>query len=187
MRRCALVLTFAALAAWAAPAKPQVTFTTSLGSFTVELEPEAAPATVANFLYYVRHGQYPGTTFHRVIPTFMVQGGGITAGGTEKAARAPVRNEARQAAAKGLRNVRGSIAMARRGDPDSATCQFYVNVVDNPGLDYPSPDGYGYCVFGRVVKGMDTVDRIRAVPTGPGNQPLTPVLITAAAEVKAGS
>jgi cyclophilin family peptidyl-prolyl cis-trans isomerase len=181
----AIAIAIAACAALSAAAKPQVDFTTSLGAFTVELEPEAAPATVANFLDYVRSGQYQGTTFHRVIANFMIQGGGMTADGTEKSTRPPIRNEAQAAQAKGLRNVRGSIAMARTGNPHSATAQFFVNVVDNAPLDYPSPDGWGYCVFGKVVKGMDTVDKIRDVKTGPGDAPLQPVLITGAKVVAA--
>jgi peptidyl-prolyl cis-trans isomerase A (cyclophilin A)/peptidyl-prolyl cis-trans isomerase B (cyclophilin B) len=177
MRLRAIALAFATLAACAAP-KPQVTFSTSLGSFTVELNPDAAPKTVANFLGYVKSGQYKGTTFHRVIASFMIQGGGMTADGNEKATRAPIQNEAKEAAAKGLKNLRGSIAMARTSAPHSATAQFFVNVKDNAFLDYPGQDGWGYCVFGQVVKGMDTVDKIRDVKTGPGDMPVTPVVIT---------
>ncbi len=177
MRLRAFAFAFATLAAFAAP-KPQVLFTTSLGSFTVEFEPDAAPRTVANFLGYVHSGQYKGTTFHRVIAGFMIQGGGITADGSEKATKAPIQNEAKEAAAKGLKNVRGSIAMARTSAPHSATAQFFVNVKDNGFLDYPGQDGWGYCVFGKVVKGMDTVDKIKDVKTGPGDMPVTPVVIT---------
>jgi len=180
MRLRVLAFTFTALAALSAAQAPQVTFTTTLGSFTVALNPEAAPATVANFLAYVRAGQYNGTTFHRVIPNFMIQGGGMTPDGKEKPTRAPIKNEAQQALAKGLRNVRGSLAMARTSDPHSATGQFFVNVVDNGFLDYPSQDGWGYCVFGKVVKGMETVDKIRAVKTGAEDKPLEPVIITKA-------
>ena len=180
MRVRVLAFTFSALAALSAAPAPQVTFTTSLGSFTVQLNPEAAPATVANFLAYVRAGQYNGTTFHRVIPSFMIQGGGMTVDGKEKPTRAPIQNEAKQALAQGLKNVRGSIAMARTADPNSATAQFFVNVVDNAFLDYPGQDGWGYCVFGQVVKGLDTVDKIRAVKTGAGDNPLQPVVITKA-------
>jgi len=158
--------------------KPEVAFTTSLGSFTVELDPAAAPATAANFLAYVKSGQYKGTTFHRVISKFMIQGGGMTVDGREKATRAPVRNEAKEASAKGLKNVRGTLAMARTSDPHSATAQFFVNVVDNGFLDYPGQDGWGYCVFGKVVKGMEIVDKIKDVKTGPGDVPVTPVVIT---------
>jgi len=158
-----------------------VKFTTSLGSFTVELEPDAAPKTVANFLRNVRSGHYKGTTFHRVIAKFMIQGGGMTVKGQEKPVKATVENEAKLAMEKGLKNVRGSLAMARTSDPHSARAQFFVNVVDNAFLDYPGRDNWGYCVFGRVVEGMETVDAIKDVKTGPGDKPLTPVLITAAA------
>lgn len=176
------VCAFAALAAFAAP-NPQVKFTTNLGSFTLEVDPAAAPKTVENFLGYVRSGFYKGTTFHRVIPNFMVQGGGMTAKGEEKATRKPVENEARQAQEHGWRNVRGTVAMARTSQPHSATSQFFVNVVDNAFLDYPGRDGWGYCVFGKVVDGMDTVDKIREVKTLPGDRPASPVVITAAAVV----
>jgi len=182
IRFLTFALALTALSVFAAePAKPRVKFTTSLGSFTVELEPEAAPKTVANFLGYVRSGHYKGTTFHRVIANFMVQGGGITVKGEEKAAKTSVENEAKLASEKGLKNVRGSLAMARTNDPHSARAQFFVNVVDNAFLDYPSRDNWGYCVFGKVVEGMETVDAIRDVKTGGGNKPLEPVVITAAA------
>jgi peptidyl-prolyl cis-trans isomerase A (cyclophilin A) len=173
-RPATFLLCFAALAACAGvPSRPQVQFTTSLGRFTVELDPKAAPRTVDNFLAYVRKGQYQGTTFHRVIPSFMIQGGGLTADGAEKPTDKPIPNEAKN----GLRNLRGSLAMARTADPNSATAQFFVNVVDNAFLDYPGQDGWGYCVFGKVVAGMDTVDKIRVVPTR-SDRPLTPVVIT---------
>ena len=184
MRLRACLFAFTALAAWSAAPRPQVMFTTSLGAFTVELEPEAAPKTVANFLAYVRAGQYNGTTFHRVIGKFMIQGGGFTANGVEKPTKAPVVNEAQQALAKGLKNVRGTLAMARTPDPHSATAQFFVNVVDNAFLDYPGQDGWGYCVFGKVVKGMETVDKIRDVKTGGGDAPVQPVMITDAKVIK---
>lgn len=176
----ASALIFSALAVLSAAPGPRVQFTTNLGSFTVELAPEAAPKTVANFLSYVRSGHYKGTTFHRVIPGFMIQGGGMTADGREKAARNPVQNEAKQALAKGLRNTRGAIAMARTSEPHSATAQFFVNTVDNAFLDFPGQDGWGYCAFGHVVEGMATVDKIKAVKTGPGDQPLQPVTIQSA-------
>jgi peptidyl-prolyl cis-trans isomerase A (cyclophilin A)/peptidyl-prolyl cis-trans isomerase B (cyclophilin B) len=178
MRLRAFAIAFTALAALAAAPKPQVTFTTTLGSFTVELNPDAAPKTAANFLAYVKSGQYKGTTFHRVISKFMIQGGGMTADGSEKPTKAPIQNEAKESSAMGLRNVRGSISMARTSAPHSATAQFFVNVVDNGFLDYPGQDGWGYCVFGKVVKGMDVVDKIKDVKTGPGDMPLTPVVIT---------
>ena len=190
MRLRATLFAFAALATLAAPPKPQpkpqVAFTTSLGSFTVELDPAAAPKTAANFLAYVKSGQYKGTTFHRVISRFMIQGGGMNAEGAEKATKAPIPNEAKEASAKGLKNVRGTLAMARTSDPHSATAQFFVNVVDNAFLDYPGQDGWGYCVFGKVVKGMETVDKIKDVKTGPGDMPVTPVVITDAKLVKPG-
>lgn len=193
LRACAPAL--AALAAFSIPAaaqpkaaaKPQVAFTTSLGNFTVELDPDAAPTTTTNFLNYVHLGQYKGTTFHRVMAKFMIQGGGLTANGVEKPTQAPIRNEAQHALGKGLKNVRGAIAMARTSDPHSATAQFFINVVDNPFLDFPGQDGWGYCVFGRVVQGMDTVDRIRDVKTGPGDEPVQPVVITDAKVVKAAA
>ena len=115
-----------------------------------------------NFLQYVDAKHYDGTIFHRVIGNFMIQGGGFTADMTQKPTQAPVKNEADN----GLKNSRGTIAMARTSDPDSATSQFFINVVDNDGLNRHSPDGHGYCVFGKVVEGMDTVDAIKAVPTG---------------------
>ena len=143
-------------------AAPHVKFQTNLGSFTVEVYPDKAPKTVANFLQYVKDKFYDGTIFHRVIGNFMVQGGGFDASLHEKATRAPIPLEA----SNGLRNDRGTIAMARTSNPDSATAQFFVNVVNNDGLNAPSPDGHGYAVFGKVVAGMDTVDKIRGVATG---------------------
>lgn len=159
---------------------PRVELQTSMGTIVLELNAKAAPATVENFLQYVRGGHYNGTIFHRVINGFMIQGGGFSADFRQLPTRAPVRNEADN----GLRNERGTIAMARTPDPHSATAQFFINVVDNPGLDFkaPTPGGFGYAVFGRVVAGMDVVDRIRAVPTGSGGPfprdvPQVPVLI----------
>lgn len=185
MRLRALAFALAALAAFpAARPNPKVVFSTTLGNFTVELDPDKAPRTVANFLAYVRSGQYTDTTFHRIISTFMIQGGGITKDGVEKPTKAPIPNEA----ANGLKNVRGSIAMARTSDPQSAAAQFFVNVVDNSFLDYPGQDGWGYCVFGHVLNGpdgMDTVDKIKAVKTGYGDRPLVPVVITGARVLEA--
>ncbi|HMW31208.1 peptidylprolyl isomerase [Plasticicumulans sp.] len=150
---------------------------TSLGVITLELDAEHAPATTANFEQYVRDGFYAGTVFHRVIPNFMVQGGGMLADMSQKSTRAPIRNEAKN----GLKNARGSIAMARTSDPHSATAQFFINVKDNGFLDHPGQDGWGYCVFGKVIEGMDVVDAIVAVPTankrGHQNVPVEPVLI----------
>ena len=153
----------------AEPAKPRVEFETSLGNFTIELYPDKAPITVQNFLRYVDEGYYEGTVFHRVMPNFMIQGGGYTSATDQKftGLHEKIRNEARQ----GLKNKRGTIAMARTGEPHSATSQFFINVVDNPGLDYPSQDGWGYCAFGQVVAGMDVVDKIKAVPTQAGGMP----------------
>jgi len=161
-----------------ANSNPKVQFTTSLGAFTVELNPQAAPKTVENFLEYVKSGFYKKTIFHRVISTFMVQGGGHTADGAEKKTNPPVVNEAKLALETGLSNVRGAIAMARTPDPHSATSQFFINVVDNTRLDYTSDDSPGYCVFGHVTEGMDTIDKIRNVKTRPGDWPLDPVIIT---------
>ena len=143
---------------------PQVTFETSHGSFVLELDRSAAPETVENFLAYVRDGFFEGTIFHRVIAGFMIQGGGFTPEFKQSQTRAPIRNEAD----KGGKNDRGSIAMARTSDPHSATAQFFINLVDNDFLNHSgrTAQGWGYTAFGRVVEGMDTVDRIAAVQTG---------------------
>ena len=167
-----------------AQAANQVKFQTSLGDFTVEVYPDKAPKTVENFLQYVKDKQYNGTIFHRVMDGFMVQGGGFTLDMNQKATREPIPLEAKN----GLRNDRGTIAMARTGNPNSATAQFFINVVDNNGLNAPSPDGYGYAVFGKVTAGMDTIDKIRTAPTGNKgmfqNVPVTPILINSATLVK---
>jgi peptidyl-prolyl cis-trans isomerase B (cyclophilin B) len=167
----ALVLSFAAAAAPAA--NPLVEVRTNMGSFTLELYPENAPKTVENFLQYVKDGHYNGTIFHRVIPGFMIQGGGFTPGFEEKPTRPPIRNEA----GNGLRNGFGMVSMARTADPHSATAQFFINVAENSTLDFKAPtnEGYGYTPFGRVAKGMDVVERIVKVPTGPGKPPHTDV------------
>jgi peptidyl-prolyl cis-trans isomerase B (cyclophilin B) len=151
-------------------AAPVVDVTTSHGSFSIELDPLKAPASVANFLAYVDAGHYDGTIFHRIIPTFMVQGGGYDQMYEKKPVRAPIQNEADN----GLKNKRGTVAMARTGDPHSATAQWFVNVVDNGFLDHKAkePQGWGYAVFGRVIEGMDVVDKIKNVPTG-ANGPFT--------------
>jgi cyclophilin family peptidyl-prolyl cis-trans isomerase len=151
------------LASPAAAGNPQVRLETTKGLIVVELDPQAAPNTVANFLKYVREGYYDGTIFHRVIDDFMIQGGGMLPGMVAKAGHPPIRNEA----TNGLKNKKGTIAMARTGDPHSASSQFFINTKDNPFLDHRnrSRTGYGYCVFGRVVKGMEVVARIEAVPT----------------------
>lgn len=137
---------------------------TTYGTIVIELEPGKAPKTVENFLQYVGEGFYDGTLFHRVIDKFVVQAGGFGVGMTQKATRAPIENEA----SNGLRNARGSIAMARTGDPHSASSQFFINIADNDFLNYtaPTPAGWGYCVFGKVVDGMNVVDQIKGVPTG---------------------
>ena len=142
----------------------QVKLTTGHGAITLKLDAEKAPKTVANFLAYVEAGHYDGTVFHRVIKNFMIQGGGMEPGMKQRETRAPIENEA----ANGLKNKRGTIAMARTNDPHSATAQFFINVVDNDFLDFKAPmgQGWGYCVFGEVVEGLDVVDAIRAVRTG---------------------
>ena len=144
-----------------------VTIKTSKGTIKVELYSEKAPATVKNFLSYVDDKFYDGTIFHRVIKDFMIQGGGFTADMAQKPTKAPVKNEAQN----GLKNERGTLAMARTGVIDSATAQFFVNTVDNDFLNFRSPDmrGFGYCVFGKVTEGLDVVDAIRAVGTGEKN------------------
>lgn len=157
----------------------KVRIQTSYGAILVELDARKAPKTVSNFLAYVRDGFYDGTVFHRVMDGFMIQGGGFQPGMTQKPTRPPIENEAKN----GLRNERGTIAMARTSDPDSATSQFYINVVDNDFLNYTAetPAGRGYCVFGKVVDGLTVVDRIKGVPTGSKgghkNVPLTDVVI----------
>jgi cyclophilin family peptidyl-prolyl cis-trans isomerase len=137
---------------------------TSLGSFQIELDAEHAPKSVANFLSYVDENHYDGTIFHRVIPTFMIQGGGYDGSYNKKPTKAPIENEA----GNGLKNTRGTVAMARTGDPHSATCQFFVNVVDSDFLNHRAPSGsdWGYAVFGKVVSGMEAVDKIKDVATG---------------------
>jgi peptidyl-prolyl cis-trans isomerase A (cyclophilin A) len=163
---------------------PKVKFQTTQGEFVVELFPDKAPVTVQNFMQYVKDKHYDGTIFHRVIEGFMIQGGGFNATMTEKPTRAPIVLEARN----GLRNDRGTIAMARTREPNSATAQFFVNVVDNNNLNAPQPDGNGYAVFGKVVSGMETVDKIRsASTTNKGmfqNVPSTLIVINSATLVK---
>ena len=141
-----------------------IKLTTNHGTISIELDSEKAPKTAANFLAYVESGHYDGTIFHRVIDGFMIQGGGFGAGMKEKETREPVENEA----ANGLKNDRGTLAMARTNDPHSATAQFFINVSDNDFLNHraPSGQGWGYCVFGRVVEGLDIVDKIKGVKTG---------------------
>jgi peptidyl-prolyl cis-trans isomerase A (cyclophilin A) len=175
----------AAVAGEKAAKDPVVAIETTLGTIKVELFQKQAPISVKNFLDYVQSGYYAGTTFHRVIPGFMAQGGGLTAELQPKPGnRAPIRNEADN----GLRNDRGTIAMARTGNPNSATSQFFINVVDNNGLNRPNPDGFGYAVFGKVIAGMDVVDKIVTTPQGSKNGfqnvPVTPVVIKAVTVVK---
>lgn len=138
-----------------------VLLTTNLGNITIELDDVKAPATVENFLAYVKSEHYNGTIFHRVIDGFMIQGGGFEPGMKQKPTNAPVANEAKN----GLKNERYSIAMARTSDPHSATAQFFINTTDNSFLDYPGQDGWGYCVFGKVIEGKEVVDKIKAVKT----------------------
>jgi peptidyl-prolyl cis-trans isomerase A (cyclophilin A) len=156
-----------------------IRFETSHGAFTIELFPKEAPVTVENFLKYVDDGFFDGTIFHRIVPGFVIQGGGLTADFANKETRAPIRNEAKN----GLKNTRGSLSMARTSDVNSATSQFFVNLSDNGFLDH-GPRDYGYAVFGRVTAGMDVIDKIAAVTTGrrKGYQdaPLEDVVIVAA-------
>ena len=163
---------------------PRVKLATSMGDIVVELNPAKAPKTVENFLQYVADKHYDGTIFHRVIDGFMVQGGGFTADMQQKPTKAPIPLEA----ANGLKNDTYTIAMARTGNPHSATAQFFINVKDNAMLNAPQPDGHGYAVFGKVVSGTEVVDKIKGVPTGNKgpfqNVPTTPVTITSATLLK---
>ena len=176
---CLATLTFPLSAA---AADPRVELKTSAGAIVLELYPDKAPKTVANFLQYVRDGHYRGTQFHRVIDGFMIQGGGFDQDFKEKPTRAPIQNEA----ANGLKNDYGTIAMARRPDPHSASAQFFINVKNNDFLNYrePTARGWGYAVFGKVVSGMEVVDKIAKVPTGNvgpfQNVPRQPVIIESA-------
>jgi peptidyl-prolyl cis-trans isomerase A (cyclophilin A) len=190
---CALTLSLGVLSMQATQAQdapktagaPQVKFVTNMGEFVVEVYPDKAPKTAENFLQYVRDKHYDGTIFHRVIANFMIQGGGYDARYIERPTRAPVMHEGLEALSKGgPRNTVGTIAMARTNAPHSATAQFFINVVDNGFLD-SSPQQPGYTVFGKVVSGMDVVNRIRAIPTGfggpfPSDVPRTPVVIKSA-------
>ena len=166
----------------AATTPVKIIFETTKGTIELELDPVKAPISTANFVNYVKKGHYDGTIFHRVIPGFMIQGGGFTADMQQKPTDAPIKNEA----ANGLKNLRGAICMARTNVVDSATCQFFINVKDNDFLNYSSPDprGYGYAVFGKVTKGLDVIDAIVSVPTtsknGHGDVPVDPISITSA-------
>lgn len=219
-RRSLVLLAGVALIASSASAQelPRVKFSTTAGDFVVELYPDKAPKTVENFLQYVKDKHYDGTIFHRVIENFMVQGGGYDTQYVEKKTRGPVVHEGREALAKGgLKNVIGTLVMARTNDPNSATAQFFINVKDNgfldptlipPGDPVPkfeyqgrvyentprasllnAPQLYGYTVFGKVVSGMDVVQKIKSIPTGaggpfPSDVPKTPILINSATLVK---
>lgn len=181
---CSLTATAGMTYAQGASSQPRVKFATNLGDFVVQLEPAKAPKTVENFLQYVQDKHYEGTVFHRVIDGFMVQGGGFTADMQQKPTRAPIPLEARN----GLKNDRYTIAMARTGNPNSATSQFYINVANNDMLNAPQPDGHGYAVFGKVVEGQTVIDKIRTVPTGNRgmhqNVPVAPVTILSATVLK---
>jgi len=185
--RFLLCLALLAAASTALAADPRVELKTNRGVIVLELYPDKAPKTVANFLQYVKEGHYNGTTFHRVIDGFMIQGGGFDRDMRQKPTRSPVPNEA----GNGLKNDNGTIAMARTPDPHSATAQFFINVKNNDFLNYkePTAQGYGYTVFGKVVSGMDVVDRIAKSPTGNAgghqNVPREPIVIESAAVVPA--
>ncbi|MGB7196266.1 peptidylprolyl isomerase [Collimonas pratensis] len=179
--------TFAASPSFAATAKtaaavdkPHVLLKTNMGDIVIELNPEKAPKTVKNFLGYVNSGHYNGTIFHRVINSFMIQGGGMTKDMIEKPAPNKVENEAKN----GLKNVPYSVAMARTADPQSAGAQFFINVNNNEFLNYPGRDGWGYAVFGQVIKGMNVVDKIKQVKTAYQDVPTTPVIIESATVTK---
>jgi peptidyl-prolyl cis-trans isomerase B (cyclophilin B) len=184
-KQTAAILTAAGLAA-GIQAAPQVTLETNYGDIVIQLDAAAAPKTVANFIGYVNTGFYDGTIFHRVIQKFMIQGGGFTPDMTQKATKPPIPNEADN----GLVNLRGTVAMARTGDPHSATAQFFINTVDNPFLNHRSktPEEWGYCVFGKVIKGMGVVDSIAKTPTTRqgmfSDVPVEPVVIKKAMVVK---
>ncbi|MDQ0590673.1 peptidylprolyl isomerase [Variovorax paradoxus] len=186
-RRSALMLAASLALAGAVHAQqpgPRVRLATSAGDILLELDQAKAPQTVENFLQYVKDKHYDGTVFHRVIDGFMIQGGGFTADMQQKPTRAAIPLEA----GNGLKNDRYTIAMARTGNPNSATSQFFINVKNNDSLNAPNPDGYGYTVFGRVVAGTEVVDKIRAVQTGNKggmqNVPLEPIVIKSATLAK---
>jgi peptidyl-prolyl cis-trans isomerase A (cyclophilin A) len=188
LRRPFLIAAAVLAMAFAAPAlaaNPQVEFDTTAGKIKVELFPDAAPKTVANFLDYVKAKHYDGTQFHRVIPGFMIQGGGFTPDFKQKPTKPPIAIESEQSSKAGMMNVPGTLAMARTGDPNSATSQFFINVADNARLDgEPEDKASGYAVFGQVIEGMDVVDKIRAVEVAPKSVhqhfPVKPIFITKA-------
>jgi peptidyl-prolyl cis-trans isomerase A (cyclophilin A)/peptidyl-prolyl cis-trans isomerase B (cyclophilin B) len=174
-------LSFAGIAFSAAAADaPHVLLKTNMGEIVLELYPEKAPKSVENFLKYVKNDHYKGTIFHRVIDGFMIQGGGFDKDMTQKPTNPPIENEAKN----GLKNEPYTLAMARTGAPHSASAQFFINVKNNSFLDYPGQDGWGYAVFGKVIKGTDVVDKIKAVPTGGNNVPVKPVVIESASVTK---
>ncbi|WP_151447628.1 peptidylprolyl isomerase [Lacisediminimonas profundi] len=175
----AALTTATAVPAVMAADAPQVQLKTSMGNIVLELYPDRAPKSVENFLEYVKSGHYDGTLFHRVIGNFMIQGGGFDRNMQQKPTRGPIQNEA----GNGLMNDTYTVAMARTSAPHSATAQFFINVKNNNFLNYPARDGWGYTVFGKVIKGTDVVDKIKAVQTGPGDVPVTPVMIESASVV----
>ena len=178
-----VMLSVAAAAPGAAAADPQVDLKTNAGTIRLELYPGKAPKSVANFLQYVKDGHFNGTVFHRVIPDFMIQGGGFDKAMKQKDTRKPIENEAKN----GLKNDMGTIAMARTNDPHSASAQWFINLKNNDFLNYPGQDGWGYAVFGKVVSGMDVVNKIAKVPTGNAgmhqNVPRDPIVIESATVV----
>jgi peptidyl-prolyl cis-trans isomerase A (cyclophilin A)/peptidyl-prolyl cis-trans isomerase B (cyclophilin B) len=183
--RLLATLAFAAVSASAASlafaaGAPQVLLKTSMGDMTLELNADKAPKSVENFLQYVNSGHYNGTIFHRVIDGFMIQGGGFDKNMVQKPTNPPIVNEAKN----GLKNQPYTLAMARTSNPNSASSQFFINVADNKFLDYPGQDGAGYAVFGKVIKGMDVADKIRAVQTGRNDVPVKPVVIESATVLK---
>lgn len=160
--------------------KTMVKFETNQGSFTIQLDAEKAPITVKNFLDYVNAGFYTNTIFHRIIDNFMIQGGGFEVGMKQKQGNAPIKNEA----ANGLKNDKYAVAMARTNDPHSASSQFFVNTRDNDFLNYPGQDGWGYCVFGKVIEGMDVIDKLGKVKTGRQDVPNEDIVVLKAEVVK---
>lgn len=175
--KISLFLMFFLFSSWVFAKNPVVVMNTNMGEIEIELYEDKAPVTVKNFLGYVKDKFYDGLIFHRVINNFMIQGGGFDPKMNEKKTKAPIKNEAKN----GVKNETGTIAMARTSDPDSATAQFFINVTDNSSLDYPSPDGHGYAVFGKVTSGMHVVNRIKMVKTGNlnghANVPMDTVII----------
>ncbi len=176
MKKLLVLLSTLCLALPALAANPQVELKTNQGVIVLELDAEKAPKTVENFLQYVKDGFYNGTIFHRVIDNFMIQGGGFTAEMKQKDTRAQIPNEAKN----GLKNVTGSLAMARTSNPHSASAQFFINLKDNSFLDNPGQDGWGYAVFGKVVQGLDVVQKIGKTATGAQDVPRSPIIVESA-------